>query len=307
MQNILITGASGMIGQHLTATLLARGHRVTHLGRSKPEGEKRSGVQSFTWNIEKRYIEPGAFLGVDTIIHLAGAGIADKPWTKERKREILESRTQSTQLLHDELKRGGHKVKTFLSASAIGFYGFEDATTVFTEVSPAGTDFLAQVTQRWEREVDTLSALGLRVVKIRIGIVLSTDGGVLNELMKPIKFYVGAPLGSGDQYTSWIHIDDLCGIFAYAAEHDTLQGPYNAVAPNPVTNKVLTKATARMMHRPIIIPKVPAFALRLLLGEMADLVLTGNKVSNTKILNEGFVFSYQTVEAALQNLLGEKQ
>lgn len=299
MHSILITGASGLIGSRLTNMLHGRGHRVAHLGRAKRDGIARS----FTWDIDRRFIERGALQDVDTIIHLAGAGIADKPWTKERKREILESRTQSTQLLYDELKKGNHSVKTIISATAIGYYGFKNEETTYTEDHPPGDDFLAQVTRRWEQEVDAFHTLNIRVVRIRIGIVLSADGGVVKEILRPIKWYVGAPLGSGNQYISWIHLDDLCDIFVMAVENAAMEGAYNGVAPHPVTNRELTKAIADAVNKPIIFPAIPALLLKLLLGEMADLVLRGSKVSSAKIQKAGYVFVYGNAEDALANLL----
>lgn len=279
--------------------LHAHGHHVAHLGRAKRDGIARS----FSWDIEKRFIERGALQDIDTIIHLAGAGIADKPWTKERKREILESRTQSTQLLYDELKKGNHSVKTVISATAVGYYGFKDEETTYTESDPPGDDFLAQVTRRWEQEVDAFQALNIRVVRIRVGIVLSAKAGVLKEILQPIKWYVGAPLGSGDQYMSWIHLDDLCNIFVMAVENNAMEGAYNGVASHPVTNRELTKAIANAVHKPIIFPAIPAFILKFLLGEMADLVLRGSKVSNEKIRKAGYIFIYENVDDALANLL----
>ena len=302
MNNILITGGSGLIGSRLTELLLQRGHRVSHLGRTKHE----SGIKSFTWNIALHQIEPQTLEGIDTIIHLAGANIGDKPWTEKWKREILESRTNSTQLLYDELKRGGHSVKTFISASAIGYYGFENPEEIFTEESPPGKDFQAIVTQQWEKEVDTIKELGIRVVKLRTGILLSEKGGALKEIMKPVKLYVGAPLGSGTQYMSWIHIDDHCGIFIKAVEDQKMTGPYNSVTVNPTTNSTLTTAIAETLHRPLILPRIPSFVLRLLLGEMADLVLRGNRISATKILQAGYEFKFVHIQDAVRDLLQKK-
>ena len=228
------------------------------------------------------------------------------PGLPRRKREILESRTNSTRLLFDELKKGNHRIKTFVSASAIGYYGFENSDEVFTEESGPGKDFLADVTRRWENEVDAIQELGIRTVKIRIGIVLSRKGGALKEIMKPVKLYVGAPLGTGDQFVSWIHLDDLCNIFAKAVDDQKMIGAYNAVAPQPVTNRVLTKAIARELHRPLFLPPIPAFVLKLLLGEMADLVLRGNRVSANKILRAGYEFKFSDVGNALKDLLKTK-
>lgn len=299
MINILITGGSGLIGTQLTELLRQRGHSVSLLSRSNQPGEHKS----YVWKVDQNYIEPGAFEGIDAIVHLAGAGIADKPWTIERKREILESRTHSTRLLVNALKNTHHKVKTVIAASAIGYYGFGEQQEVFTEDSEAGKDFLADVTSRWERETENFTELGVRVVKIRIGIVLSKRGGALEEIARPVKYFVGAPLGSGDQYVSWIHMEDLCQIFVKAIEDSSMQGAYNAVSPSPLTNRELTKAIARTLHRPLLLPPVPPFVLKLLLGEMADLVLNGSKVSGSRIIQSGYQFKYSDINQALEDLL----
>lgn len=299
MINILITGGSGLIGTQLTELLRQRGHSVSLLSRSNQPGEHKS----YVWKVDQNYIEPGAFEGIDAIVHLAGAGIADKPWTIERKREILESRTHSTRLLVNALKNTHHKVKTVIAASAIGYYGFGEQQQVFTEDSEAGKDFLADVTSRWERETENFTELGVRVVKIRIGIVLSKRGGALEEIARPVKYFVGAPLGSGDQYVSWIHMEDLCQIFVKAIEDSSMQGAYNAVSPNPLTNRELTKAIAKTLHRPLLLPPVPPFVLKLLLGEMADLVLNGSKVSGSRIIQSGYQFKYSDINQALEDLL----
>src|SRR5688572_6688285 len=214
MAKILITGGSGLIGSRLTEMLQAKGHRVVHLGRDK---EKRE-VETFLWDIRSRQIEPGALEDTEVIVHLAGAGVADRPWTKARKQEILESRTHSSRLLYDHLRTHTNSVRTFVSASAIGFYGFDDNETVFKENDGPGNGFLADVVRQWESEVDEITTLGIRVVKIRVGIVLSEKAGALKELIKPVRYYVGAPLGDGEQKLSWIHIDDLCRLFVKAIE-----------------------------------------------------------------------------------------
>jgi uncharacterized protein (TIGR01777 family) len=299
IQKILVTGASGLVGSRLTAMLLEKGHHVSHLGRSKKTGS----IPSFVWNVENKSIDLQALEGVDTIIHLAGAGIADQRWTAQRKKEILESRTHSTQLLVDTLKNHRHAVKTFVGASAIGYYGFGQGEEVFTEESKAGSGFLADVTREWEEQTDTIATLGLRLVKLRIGIVLSEKGGALAEMAKPIRFGVGAPLGSGKQYLSWIHIDDLCAMFIRAAEDQSLQGVYNGVGTNWVTNAELTKAIAHILNRPLWLPNIPTFVMNLILGEMAGMVLNGSKVSSKKIQKTGFQFKYLKLNAALKSLL----
>ena len=299
VKRILIAGASGLIGTRLTELLLERGHQVSHLSRER----KNSSIKSYTWNVKEQTIDTQALQSADVIINLAGAGIADKRWTKNRKQEILESRTQSTLLLFNELKKNKTPVKSFVSASAIGYYGIEDNEKVFIETDKPGHDFLAYVTTQWEQEADKVSTLGIRVVKLRTGIVLSEKGGALKELAKPITWLIGSPLGSGKQNLSWIHIDDLCAMYIKAVEDESMRGAYNATGPYPVTNRKRTKAIARTLHKPILLPPVPGFVLRIILGEMASLVLKGSKVSSEKIQKSGFVYKFDTLEESLANLL----
>lgn len=296
---MLITGATGMIGRRLTEILLQKGCRVSHLGRKEGKGN----VPSFQWDPDRGAIDVRAFEGIDTIIHLAGAGIADKRWSASRKREILDSRVRSTQLLLESLRQQPHGVKSVVAASAIGYYGMGLDDQFYVEDSPHGNDFLARVTQRWEEETGRFSMLGMRVVQIRIGIVLSLGGGALKEMMRPVTWGVGAPLGTGDQFVSWIHLDDLCGVFALAMKNSSMQGIYNAVAPNPVTNRDLTYAIGDVLQRKIWLPPVPSFILRGLLGEMADMVTLGSRVSCQRLLETGFSFEYPELKEALVDLV----
>jgi uncharacterized protein len=298
-KNILITGASGLIGSRLTELLHEKGYRIAHLSRTVRSGT----TKTFLWDINKDKIDNESLRSTDAIIHLAGESIGGKPWTKERKNEILKSRTHSTWLLYDELKKGNHNVKALVSASAIGYYGPDEKGGYFNEGDEQGKGFLAEVVHQWEEFVDQISTLGIRVVKIRTGVVLSEKGGALKELMKPVKFYAGAPLGKGTQVLSWIHLDDLCKIYIKAIEDESMEGIYNAVAPNPVTNREFTHRLATAMNRPIILPPIPSFVLKLLLGEMSDLVLKGTKVSNEKIQASGFKFQFDNLEDALTDLL----
>ncbi|HEY5691724.1 MAG TPA: TIGR01777 family oxidoreductase [Cyclobacteriaceae bacterium] len=298
-KNILITGASGLLGTRLTELLLQKVYQVSHLSRSKSEGP----IPTFTWNVAEQEIESEALDQKDAIIHLAGAGIADKRWTVKRKKEILDSRVKSTELLFEALKREKHQVKTFVSASAIGIYGFAGSEIVFDEDSEPADDFLAAVVKEWETAVDKIESLGIRVVKIRIGILLSEQGGALKEMMQPIKWGVGSPLGSGKQFLSWIHIDDVCQMFMKAIEDELMHGGYNAVGPNPATNKELTIALAKVLKKPLLLPNVPSFILKIVLGEMADLVLKGSKVSSDKIQKAGHKFLFPKLEEALRDLL----
>jgi len=251
-------------------------------------------------------VDEEAFQNIDTIIHLAGANVGDKRWSAGWKKEILDSRVKSTRLLCDTVSKGGHTVKTVVSASAIGYYGFTDGEETITESHPPGNDFLSTVVEQWEKEANALQSLGVRVVKIRVGIVLSDRGGALQEMARPIKFFVGSPLGSGDQYVSWIHIDDVCRMFIFACENSNLSGPYNAVASEPVTNRMLTKRIASVLKKPLILPPVPGFVLKLVLGEMADVVIHGSKVSPDKIMKAGFQFTHDDLDLTLHNLLKPK-
>lgn len=296
MSRILITGASGLVGTRLTKVLLERGHEVSHLGRTNKSGS----VKSFVWDVNAGTIDPQALQHIDAVIHLAGAGIADERWSKKRKQEILESRTKSTALLVRKINEGNNTVQTLVSASAIGYYGMTLSTEEFTEDSQPGTGFLADVVTAWEREADQVK--NKRLVKIRIGVVLSKNDGALTEIVKPVRVGFGAPLGTGDQYVSWIHLDDLCAMFVKAVEDESMLGPYNATA-GAVTNRELTKAIAKTLHKPLWLPAVPGFALKLLLGEMADLVLSGSNVTSRKIRETGFTFKFDTLEKALSNLL----
>lgn len=297
-KKILITGASGLIGTRLTELLLQKGFQVSHLGRSKKSGA----VPSFVWDVDKGELDQQALEEVDTIIHLAGAGVADKRWTESRKREILESRTKSSALLYKVLSGTNHSVKAVVSASAIGYYGFGFGEEVFIEESAPGNDYLAQVTKQWEAAVDKISTLNIRVAKLRIGIVLSDKGGALVEMAKPIRLGAGAALGSGKQYMSWIHLDDLCEMFIKAVEDETMRGAYNAVTGDYVTNQELTKLIAKTLRKPLLLPNIPAFVMRIIVGEMAVIVVNGSKISAEKIKKAGFKFRHSKLEEALESL-----
>ncbi|PZV86216.1 hypothetical protein CLV31_102111 [Algoriphagus aquaeductus] len=297
MKNILISGGSGLVGQRITKLLEKKGYEVAWLSRS------RQGRKSFLWDVEKQEIDPEAMDWADAIIHLAGAGVAEKRWTPDRKNLILDSRTHSTQLLFSAIEKSAKKPSTCISASAVGYYGFNTGTNLVDENSMPGGDFLAQVVIAWENEVKKMEALHLRTVLFRIGIVLDAEGGALGEMLKPP---VAAPLGSGDQWMSWIHIEDLARMFVYALEKTTLQGVYNAVGPNPATNQQLTKEAAAAKGKPYIGIGVPGFALKLVLGEMAAMVLGGNRVSSQKIQKAGFEFEFPELKGALKDVFSRK-
>lgn len=299
-KTILITGGTGLVGSRLTELLQSKDYTVKYLSRS---AGVKNGIQSFKWDIDAGTIDEKAFENVSAIIHLAGAGVADKNWTPERKKEIIESRTKSTQLIKQTLEKIDHKVESVISASAIGYYGWDTGGVWVKEGSRFGDDFLATVTKAWEEQVDEIDALGIRTAKLRIGIVFSEKGGALYELSKPIKYGVGAPLGGGDQYMSWIHIDDLCEMFIYAVENNEVKGVFNAVGPNPETNKVITKAAAQVLDKPCFLPNVPGFVLKIILGKRAAMVLGGSRVSSEKIQSLGFEFKFPELKKALEDLL----
>ncbi|MGF1637967.1 MAG: TIGR01777 family oxidoreductase [Cyclobacteriaceae bacterium] len=304
-KHILITGGTGMIGSMLTDALTEKGYKINLLSRSGRS--KKKNLNIFGWDIEKEYIDPEAFEGVDTIVHLAGAGVADKRWTHERKLEILNSRTESTRLLNHFLSNNPHQVTSVICASAIGIYGDSGKTKVDEDSLIRPADFLADVTRAWEEESDQFALQGLRLVKMRIGIVLSKTGGALEKMAQPVRLGVGAPLGSGEQYMSWIHIDDLIQMFVYAISNEQLIGTFNAVAPNPVTNKEFTKMLGSVLGKLVFLPAVPSFVLKAMLGEMALIVLGGSNVSADKIKKEGFHFKYENLKPALVHLLKNEE
>jgi uncharacterized protein (TIGR01777 family) len=303
MNTVLITGGTGMIGTRLTKLLIEKGYAVIILTRSTAEVKHRlPGVSYARWDINKQTIDSDAIANADHIIHLAGAGVADKRWTATRKQEIVNSRTQSSTLIVKALKEIPNKVTTIVSASAIGWYGPDTILSKkngFTEDAKADTAFLGETCRLWEESIQPAEQPGRRLVKLRTGIVLSNDGGALAEFKKPLKSFVAAIIGDGKQVVSWIHIDDLCFMYLSAIENENINGVYNAVAPNPVTNKELVLSLAKKMRGNFFIPMhVPAFALKIILGEMSIEVLKSATVSSQKIQSTGFGFSYPTIEAA---------
>ncbi len=299
MKHILITGGSGLVGQRLTEILLANGYQVSWLSRS---GKSSAGVKGYRWNLEDMTIDADALDTVDAIIHLAGESVANGRWTSSQKKRILDSRVLSTKLLYQALTESTHKVETIISASGTGYYGVDTGSQLLTEDDPSASDFLSMVTQEWEQEVDHIKSLSLNAVKLRFGVVLSENGGALEKMLLPVKWRVGAALGKGNQFMSWIHIDDLCQMIVFSVENK-LDGVYNAVAPNPATNLEMTEEMAIQLDRSLYLPNVPSFVLKLFLGEMSSIVLGGNKVSSRKIEKEGYQFKFPLLEKALENLL----
>jgi len=300
---ILITGGTGLVGSRLAEMLIDSGYEVALLSRQTGQFSR---YKTFRWDLKTDYIDDHAISWADYIINLAGASVSDGKWTDERKKEILNSRVKSTNLLYCCLKTTPNHVKGFLSASAIGIYG-NSGEKLVTEESPYADDFLANVSKMWEAASWQMHELGIRTVIFRIGIVLSNQGGALPQLAKPVKLMAGAPLGSGKQYMSWIHIDDLCRLFIKAIEEPQFAGVMNAVAPHPVTNEEFTKALAGVMHRPLMMPKIPAFGLKLVLGEMSEVVLGGSRVSSARVQNTGFTFEYPFIEDALDSFYHQEE
>jgi len=298
---ILITGATGMIGTELGALLLQNGHSIHYLSTSKKDLKNEPNYKGFHWNPQQGFIDENCMTGVDVIVHLAGASIS-KRWTQSYKQEIIESRIMSANLLYKLLKNHPHQVTQFVSASAIGIYPDSLTETYTEDHKSVDGSFLGHVVVKWEESVDKFKLLNMKVCKIRTGLVLSKNGGMLKELEKPIRLGIGSPFGNGLQWQSWIHADDLVHEYYYAISQGW-QGVYNATAPNPVTNAAMTKAIAAKLNKPLFLPNIPKFLMKLVLGEMHILLFTSQKVSSQKAIDNGFEFRYPTLESALDNLL----
>ncbi|TKC13214.1 TIGR01777 family protein [Pedobacter polaris] len=297
-KKILITGATGLVGRKLISALQALGHEIAILTRKQIAID---GVKVYLWDVYNQTMDVNALNGIDTVIHLAGEGIADKKWTDKRKKQIIDSRVLSAKLLYKTIQETKTQVKSFISASAVGYYG-DRGDEILTENSNSGTGFLSECCMKWEDAANEGLVLGIRVVKIRIGLVLSKNDGALAAMAKPIKFFVGAPLGSGKQWMPWIHIDDIIQIFIKAVEDKEMAGAYNASAPFPVTNKLLTYRIAQRLNRPVWPIHVPKFALKSLMGEMCILPLMSNNTMVQKLLNTGYKFSYVNLDEALDSI-----
>ncbi len=307
METVLITGGTGMVGKHLTELLVVKGYNVLIVSRKKVMARRHASISYALWDVEAQTIDAEAIQRADYIINLAGAGVADKRWSKERKQEIVESRTKAGATIVKALEAITNKVKCVVNASAIGWYGADTKESLqkgFTEDAVADTAFLGDTCKKWEESIEPVTKLGIRLVKLRIGIVLSNNGGALIEFLKPLKWGLASILGSGKQVISWIHVEDLCRLFAYAIENKAMDGAYNAVASVPVTNKELTLTLAKIVKgKSYISMYVPSFVLKIMLGEMSIEVLKSATVNNHKIKALGFDFKFPTVEMALKDLV----
>lgn len=298
---ILITGATGLVGRELIRLLVFKNIQVNYLTTRKTALNSIPNCKGFYWNPKCQEIDSNCIIGVDKIIHLAGASVA-KRWTSKYKKEIISSRTVPSNLLFNVLKTTPHQVTQIVSASAVGIYN-HSFTTVYDETSVEfGTGFLAEVVKLWEAEIDQFSELNITVSKLRIGLVLSENGGALSELVKPIKMGLGSSIATGNQMVSWVHVKDLSKMFLHVVAHN-LEGVYNATAPISVTNRELTKAIAHQLHKPLFLPNIPKLVMRLILGEMHIMICDSQNVSSKKILSTGFHFKYNDIHTALKSLL----
>ncbi len=313
-QTVLITGGTGMVGTALTGFLVHSGYQVIILTRNpdhaKPMPVWENKVTYAKWDVEKQTIDEQAIANANVLIHLAGSGVVAKPWTDDYKKEIRDSRVNSGRLLVKAIEQHGTKLSTVISASAIGWYGEDKAThpMPFKEEDAAATGFLGDTCREWEESIQPVTDLGKRLVICRIGIVLANEGGALPEFKKPLALRVAGVLGNGKQMVSWVHLSDLCSIFRYAMENENMRGVYNALAPNPVTNQELTLTLARQMYgNAFITLPVPAFVLKIMMGERSVEVLKSTTASAQKIIAAGFHFQFPNIQQAIENLIGQSK
>jgi len=300
MTKVLIAGGTGLVGKHFSKKLIEKGYDIAILSRTT---KNENTLPTYHWNLEKNEIEKEAIQWADFIINLAGENIGEKRWTEKRKQQIIDSRVKAGELLFNTTKEQNKKLKAYISASAIGYYGAATSTKIFTETDNSATDFLGKTCDKWEKVTDKFTTLGIRTVKIRTGVVLTKEGGALSKMITPIKIWMGSALGTGKQYLPWIHINDLCGIYIKAIEDLKMEGAYNAVAPEHVTNNKFYKTIAFVLKKPLWLPHIPSFIMKLIFGEMSKMLLTGSSVSSAKIKAAGYNFQFATLKNALVDLL----
>ncbi len=298
MKKILLSGASGLVGRKLAEKLKQNGYNVEVLVR---RNSPSYGFKSYVWDYENNYLEKGALDNVHAFIHLAGARIS-KRWTIKNRLEIYESRIDSLEFIFEQMKAQNCHPETVITASAIGYYGQSTNNHIYTEDDLSGTDFLSFICSTWEDQVKQFEKLGVRTVAIRTAAVLSKTGGFVEEIKKPLQYNMGVILGNGKQYLPWIHIDDLVSIYIKALEDKSINGPYNASAPDYVDNRTFTKKLASRLHKLVLIPMVPKQVLKLTLGNMSTLVTEGSRISPQKIINKGFKFKFETLDDAISDL-----
>ncbi len=300
-KNVLISGGSGFVGKHLTDLLIKNGFSVSILSRNQQQNT--ADVSYYQWDVDNQYIDEKSVLNANFIIHLAGENIAGERWTTKRKKAIIQSRELSIQLIYDALKINNKKIEAFVSASGIGIYGAVNGPEICHEDTIPANDFLGITCQKWEAAADKISDLNIRTVKIRTGLVLGKDDGFLKKLVPIFKLKLGSALGSGRQYMPWIHVDDLCSIYLEALNNINMNGAYNAAINDNTTNAIFSKTLAKFFGYSIWLPNVPAFIIRLGMGEMAQIILTGRRVSSEKIEELGFKFQFKNLKLALRNCL----
>lgn len=299
-QKVLIAGGSGMVGQFLSQYLSDHGYEVSILGRGKKD---KIPYKQFVWDMKEMTIEEEAITSADHIINLAGAGIADKVWTAARKKVLVDSRVNGNELIKRVLEKTGYKPQTFIGASAIGIYGDRGNEPLTEESKPVGEGFMIECCEKWEASAQLIADLGVRTCIYRIGIVLSTKGGALEKILLSFKLGVGAYFGSGDQYYSWIHIEDLAKMFLRALQNSEMEGVFNAVGPNPVTNKELSKRIKKSLNSWALVMPAPAFILKTVMGEMSDTIFNSNKVIPKRFEEMGFDFAFPEAGAAVKNVV----
>jgi len=300
MGTILITGGTGLVGKRLCEMLIEKSYTVAVLSRHKSD---LNNIQTYLWEPDKNYIQQEAFKNADCIIHLAGANIGGGRWTKKRRKLIQDSRINTAHLLLEYVKKSTNFPKVFITASATGYYGSITSDKIFTETDKAADDFLGSTCKKWEEAADMFSELGIRTVKIRTGVVLSNTDGALPKMLNVFKRGLGAPLGNGNQYFPWIHTDDLCQIYIKAIEDNSMMGAYNAVAPEHISNKNLSEKLSILCNKKMLLPNVPAFALKMLYGRMSEILLKGSRVSSEKIQHAGYGFLYGDIDSAIRECL----
>jgi uncharacterized protein (TIGR01777 family) len=302
MEGVLITGGSGTIGKYLTSALLSDGYTVSHLSRGPEQFGK---VRVHRWDPDKGILDPKAFIGVDHIVHLAGTNIGEKKWTRERKKEIRNSRIDSAKLIHKVITGNGINIKTFISASGASYYGTLTSEKIFSESDPPSGDFLGNVSREWEEAADLFAKEGIRTVKIRSAVALERNDLALKRMTESARVGVLGYVGSGRQYMPWIHVSDLCAIYSMAVRNDSMGGAYNAASPQHVTHKQFMKTLSEVLGKPLFPIPAPPAVLKIVYGEMAEIVLKGSRVSSEKIRNEGFEFKFADLHAALTDIYSE--
>jgi uncharacterized protein (TIGR01777 family) len=305
MNEIIVAGGSGFIGGRLAEVLVEKGYKVNILTR-KARKSLNQAIEFHIWDPEKGVLSDKLIESAHGIVNLTGASLGAHRWTKSYKKEVVNSRVHSTELIVNKLNKLRHEVRVLVNGSAIGYYG-PDKNKWLKESDPPGEDFTAEICVQWEAAAQKLQNPNVRLVISRTGIVLSSKEGALLSMAKPVKLGIGSPLGSGRQAVPWIHIDDMCSMLLAFIENDNLHGPYNAVGPEPVSNKDLTKAIAKELHKPLLMPAVPGSMLNLILGEFADSIRGSYRVSAEKIMASGFHFLHPEIGEALHDLYSRNQ